>query len=280
MVFPVHAQDEAVIVGWNILGVDPIPDGRIAKIAETILRIDPDLIVLTEVNPDDAPARIVDHLGDDYAPPIILEQNEDVVQNIALIFKDSVSVTDPQLIQGSDLEEEPRSRKALTAKVRIGEFDFILIGVHLKSSRDTASRNKRTRQCEVIAEFIDEAVAGDEKDVLVIGDYNMIPRRGNVRNDEANFFALSPNNFLRFVSSDFLNDVTLRPSHIDRCNPLRGNLLDGYAISRRFTREYVGSSTRILSFNELGRDCQTFLDEVSDHLPVVSRFRIDRPDDD
>ena len=276
VVGPTGAPQTVVVAGWNILGVDPIPDDRIANIAETIERIDPHVIVLTEVNPNDAPARIVEHLGAGYQPPVILEQNAEVVQNIALIFKDGVTVTDAELLEGTDLAEEPRSRKALKANVRIGNFDFILIGVHLKSSRDGASRAMRTRQCTAIAEFIDDAVSGDEKDVLVVGDYNMIPRRGRTRNDEVNFFALSPDNFLRFVSTDFLNG---RTSHIDGC-PLRGNLLDGFAISREFTREYVGDSTRLLTFNQLGRDCDAFLDEVSDHLPVVSRFRVDRPDDD
>ena len=266
----------AVVAGWNILGVDPIPDARITNIAETIRRINPDLIVLSEVNTNDVPARIVERLGAGFQPPIIIPQNDTVVQNLAFIFKTGVTVTGARLIPGTDLAEEPRSRKALTANVRIGNFDFILIGVHLKSSRDPTSRSQRTRQCRAIADFIAQSVAGGEKDVLVIGDYNMIPRRGNVRNDEANFVAMSPNNFLRFVSTDFLNG---RTSHIDRCNPLQGNLLDGFAISRTFTGEFVAGSTRLLSFSNLGRSCSSFLRNVSDHLPVVSRFRTTTDDD-
>ena len=60
---------------------------------------------------------------------------------------------------------------------------------------------------------------------------------------------------------------------------MEGNLLDGYAISRTFTREYVGASTRLLSFADLGTDCDTFVDTISDHLPVVSTFRIGTDDD-
>ena len=274
----VQAQETAVIAGWNIAGVDAIPEERITVIAETIRQIDPDLIVLSEVNPNDAAERIVTELDSDYADPVILEQNDTVVQNIAFIFKDGVSVSNAQLIAGTDIEEEPRSRKALTANVRIGNFDFILIGVHLKSSRDTDSRNMRTRQCEAIAAFIAESVQGDEKDVLVIGDYNMIPRSpdGQRRNDEVNFFALDPDNFLRFVSTDFLNGQT---SHIGGC-PLSGNLLDGYAISREFTDEYVPGSTRLIRFSELGTNCRNFRRDISDHRPVVSEFSIDESDDD
>jgi len=81
--------------------------------------------------------------------------------------------------------------------------------------------------------------------------------------------------FLRFVSTDFLSG---RVSHIDGC-PLRGNLLDGYAISRRFTRSEYIPGTRLLSPVTFGRTCSSYLRNVSDHLPVVSRFRITTDDD-
>ena len=273
-----QAQQRAIIAGWNILGVDPIPDDRIGRIAGVIRTINPDLIVLTEVNDNEVPRKIVEALGSNYQPPVILRQNAEVVQNIAFVFKTGVSVTDAQLIEGTDLAEESRSRKALTAKVRIGQFDFVLIGVHLKSSRDNTSRRQRSRQATAIANFISQATAGNEKDVLVIGDYNMIPRSGNMANDEVNFFAMSSNNFLRFVSSDSLLGQT---SHIQRCSPsLRGNLLDGYAISRQHTRrEYVAGSTRLIPFAELQTNCAAFLRDVSDHFPVVSQFRVNRDDD-
>jgi endonuclease/exonuclease/phosphatase family metal-dependent hydrolase len=271
-----YPQQTAMIVGWNIEGVEAIPEERITRIAGVIRKLSPDLIVLSEVNPNDVPSKIVQQLGSDYQAPVILAQKPTVVQNIALIFKTGVTVTDARLIDGTDLSEEPRSRRALTANVRIGNFDFILIGVHLKSSRDNTSRNQRTRQCQALAQFISNAVAGNEKDVLVIGDYNMIPRIGANANDKVNFVAMSPNNFLRFVSTDFLLGQT---SHIDRCNPLRGNLLDGFAISRQFTNEFIAGSTRLISFHQLGSSCAAFRRNVSDHRPVVSTFRIMTDDD-
>jgi exonuclease III len=270
-------QEKAIIAGWNILGFDPIPAERIPRLAQVIRQINPDVLVLSEVNPNDVPAKIVHELGAAYQPPLILPQQAPVGQNLALLFKTGVTVSQARLVDGTDLSEEPRSRKALSAHVRIGQFDFLLIGIHLKSGRDATARRQRTRQCKAIAEFIAASTAGTEKDVLVIGDYNMIPRSDRRRpNDEANFIAMSPTNFLRFVSSDVL---TGRVSHIDRCNPLRGNLLDGFAISRRFTREYIPGSTRLLSFQALNTSCASFLRDVSDHLPLVSEFRMTVDDD-
>ncbi|HKY30325.1 MAG TPA: endonuclease/exonuclease/phosphatase family protein [Pyrinomonadaceae bacterium] len=272
-----YGQQEALIVGWNIAGVEAIPDERVAEITEVIRRLNPDLIVLSEVNPNDVPERIVEALGNDYQPPVILPQKPEVVQNIALIFKNGVTVTGARLIDGTDLQEEPRSRRALTANVRIGNFDFILIAVHLKSERIPSARAKRTRQCTAIANFIAQATAGNEKDVLVVGDYNMIPPNDDDAHDQVNFVAMSPTNFLRFVSTDFLLGQT---SHISRCNPLRGNLLDGFAISRTFTGEFIPGSTRLITFNQLGTNCSEFEDNVSDHRPIASRFRTSAADDD
>lgn len=269
-------QKKAKIVGWNIFGVTAIPKKRIKNIAETIRRINPDIIVLTEVNPNDVPQQIVEELGSEYQAPVILTQKETTVQNIAFLFKTTVSVSNPILVEGTDLSEEPRSRKALSANVKIGNFDFILIGVHLKSSRDVKSRSQRSRQARAIADFISNEVSENERDILVVGDYNMIPPSDNDQEDYLNFVAMSPTNYLRFISSDFLIGQT---SHIRKCNPLDGNLLDGFAISRVYTTEYVAGSTRILSFPELGRSCASFLSNVSDHRPLISEFRINNDDD-
>jgi endonuclease/exonuclease/phosphatase family metal-dependent hydrolase len=274
--FTLGQQSTAVIAAWNVLGVDPIPASRINRIARTIRRIDPDLIVLSEVNPNNAAVRIAQALGPPYQPPIILTQKPEVVQNIAFIHKNGVTVTGARLIPGTDLSEESRSRQALTANVRIGGFDFILIGVHLKSGRSSTNRSQRSRQCTAIANFISQFTTGAEKDVLVLGDYNMIPRRGNQENDASNFHNLNPTNLLRFVSTEELRG---QGSHISGCNPRRGNLLDGYAISRGHTREYREDSLHLLSFSQLGHTCASFKRDVSDHLPLVARFRTAMDDD-
>jgi endonuclease/exonuclease/phosphatase (EEP) superfamily protein YafD len=266
----------ARVVAWNILGVNPIPPSRIVQIARTIRRIDPDLIVLSEVNPDDAANKIAQQLGAPFQPAIVLQQEDTVVQNLAIIHKSGVTVSGARLLPGTDLPEEERSRKALQANVRIRNFDFVLIGVHLKSGRSNSDRAKRNRQCEAISNHISQLIAGSEKDVLVLGDYNMIPRRGDQQNDVDNFHKLNAINHLRFVSSEALTGQT---SHIDGCNPLQGNLLDGFAISREHTGEYREGSLRMPSFGELGRGCSSFLRDVSDHRPLVARFRITTDDD-
>src|SRR5215213_716399 len=65
-------------------------------------------------------------------------------------------------------------RRPLMAQFRAGEFDFVLVGVHLKSqlNGDCADRVRREQSKDLIRE-IDELVgSSNEKDVVVAGDFN------------------------------------------------------------------------------------------------------------
>ena len=75
-----------------------------------------------------------------------------------------------------------------------------------------------------------------------------------------------------FVSSWDLQD---RFSHILEAG--RANLLDGFAISRTYSTEYIRGSLRIFPMHwsmDIGRE--RFRETVSDHLPFIASFRIDR----
>jgi endonuclease/exonuclease/phosphatase family metal-dependent hydrolase len=270
------------IAAWNVAsgrsatGATPIPADRLTRVSNVIRSIAPDLIVLSEVNPNNAAQNIATQLGADFAVPIILQQGAGVVQNLAILHKTSVTVSAPVLIDGTDLNEDAFSRKALAADVKVGQFDFLLIGVHLKSGRTAPERAQRERQTRAIADFIATRVKGAEKDVLVVGDYNMIPAQ-----DGENFQTLSGGKFLRFVSSETLSS---RASHISKCAPFRGNLLDGFAISQAHTQEYVSGSLRLLRFSDFKSTCSKFARPssptyVSDHLPLVATFSVAKDDD-
>ena len=140
----------------------------------------------------------------------------------------------------------------------------------MKASRGSTDRIIRDRQAQAIATFIQAETAGAEKDVLLIGDYNMIPGQ-----DDSNFQAMSPTGFLEFISSV---DLARQFSHIGSSGP--GNLLDGYAVSANHTSEYIRGSLRIFPMHRaLGKTLLGYRAEVSDHLPVIARFRVSEDDD-
>ena len=150
-------------------------------------------------------------------------------------------------------------------------------------SKPTDPQNVRNRQAKKIADFIRDETAGDEKDVLVIGDYNMIPGQ-----DNPNFRAMSPGSgsseFLRYISTE---SVIGQISRIGQCvnGKAQGNLLDGFAISKTFTREYVPESMIIIKPNDsiftsgAALGCTKYRNTFSDHLPLMARFRTNQDDD-
>ena len=79
---------------------------------------------------------------------------------------------------------------------------------------------------------------------------------------------------------DFLSswDLQARFSHILEAG--RANLLDGFAISRTFSTEYIRGSLRLFPMHwtmNIGRE--RYRETVSDHLPFVASFRIDKSRD-
>jgi endonuclease/exonuclease/phosphatase family metal-dependent hydrolase len=269
------AQSSITVAAWNIAGVEPIPEERLNNIAAAIHHMAPDVLLLTEVNPPGAATRLakkVTALGLPMRSAYVPAQDADVFQHIKIVHRPSVKASKAALLAGSDAIPSPGARKAVFANVKVGEFDFILVGVHLKSGRGDSERAMRTQQCSVIAQEIAQRTGGAEKDVLVVGDYNMIPGK-----DQVNFDALSPNGGLRFISS------TLKgPTHLSGCNMFgnpRGNFLDGFAIATPHTSEYMSGSVRLFRHKDFDRTCDDYRQNVSDHFPIAARF-VTASDDD
>lgn len=278
----------ARIAAWNQQGVrfdnqgNVIPVNKPEQLRAAIAAINPDVIALSEVNSRASMDEIVQTpFANGATYKVDMDNNQTVPQMIAVLFKDSpdISVTNRREVPASDESQPDRLRKAWAFDVKIRNFDFLLIAVHLKSGRGTEERETRTCQTRAIARFIKEQTdSSGEKDVLVVGDYNMVPSQ-----DGRNFANLSPgpqnNEFLKFISSSLAG-----PSHIGDCinaSDFTGNLLDGFAISRVHTTEWTGF-IRLLQLQALlpNMFCDKYKNTVSDHLPLVARFRVSSTDDD
>jgi endonuclease/exonuclease/phosphatase family metal-dependent hydrolase len=256
----------AKIAAWNVAGFNPISDERLKNQIEGLAILDAEIVTLVEVKPFAHMQKLVDGLlakGCVYHS-VMLPQASDL--NIGVLFKDGVEASDPAFIPGSDLGD-PDKRKAFRVNMKVGKFDFLVIGVHLKSGRDGPEQAIRDEQCKVIGQFITNFRANSREDILLMGDFNMIPGQ-----DVSNFHHLGGADLMDFISSWDLQD---RFSHILERG--RANLLDGFAISRTFTGEYIRGTLRLFPLHwtmDMGRE--KFREEVSDHLPFVASFRIDR----
>jgi endonuclease/exonuclease/phosphatase family metal-dependent hydrolase len=271
----------ATVVAWNIEGNrgGPLGSGisadRAKEIAKGMTYLDAEVFLLTEVKQPDILDDIITELSNFGASYTKKTENQASNLHISIIHKVGTSVTDVKLVPGTDAGDTD-NRKALSAKVKIGNFDFIMIGLHLKSSRSNSDRGIRNMQAKSIATYIRNETSGAEKDVVVLGDYNMIPDPNHPSHDLENFDTLNVDDFLFFVSS---MDLLGQGTHIR--NGRIGNLLDGFAISNDHTDEYIEGSLRIFPLHRtMRKDLRMFSRDVSDHLPLVARFDIAVADDD
>ncbi len=266
----------ADIGAWNLYGIREIDSQRAESIAQTIFWMDPEVLGLVEVNPPSAMKSIVEnleHLGVKYR--YVLKDQPGSL-DIAILYKDGVEVTNPKLLNSTNLGNPETYRSALTANIRVGNYDFIMVVVHLKSSRSAENRKARTRQARAIASFVTEATSGTEKDILVIGDYNMIPPSPPQINDLENFESMSPNHELSFISWLELGHLG---THIRKDGRI-GNHLDGFAINHDGSDEYVdGSLERWHVGLAWRRSRKWVVANIADHLPIMGQFVITRDDD-
>ena len=275
---PAFAQSTATIAAWNLAGYgrDGIPDERLAAQVEGLTVLDAEVVALVEINPPGALDTLKQGLAqnglmyDSVLPP---DQTSDL--KIGVLYKEGVTAQNEFLLHKSDLGE-PSKRKALVVDMTIGKFDFKLIVVHLKSGRGKRDRQTRDRQCKVIGQYINRlrnSPKHEREDILLVGDFNMIPGQ-----DISNFHYLGGDGHMDFLSSW---DLQARFSHILEAG--RSNLLDGFAISRKYSTEYVRGSLRLFpmdwAMKKMGMSRQRYRRDVSDHLPFVATFRIDRSRD-
>jgi endonuclease/exonuclease/phosphatase family metal-dependent hydrolase len=279
------AASDARIVGWN-LGADAfsvdgtlvrnIPDWRVEQQAQFIAMISPDLIALSEVAPDSVVDDLVRHLatlGRCYKS-VMLPQSSNL--NVGFLYACQAEASNPRFISGSALGRKYH-RKALAVDVTIGSFDLTAIVVHLKAGRSSHDRHTRTRQARAIWTEIETDLLPAERDIMVLGDCNMIPAK-----DRKNFKALNPTSYFRFITSDDLEprqDEDKIFSNISFAGGM-GNLLDCWAISASDTSEYVEGSVAMLPAEKLlDISLAEFKKQYSDHLPMIAVFDVSADDD-
>lgn len=254
----------------DLAGFKTIKPERLARQVEGLALMDAEMISLVEVKPFAHMQALVDGLAEEGCvyESVMLPQAKDL--NMGVLFKKGVTAENPRFIEGSDLGSIHR-RKALVVDMKIGAFDFILIIVHLKSGRKRNQQKIRDRQCQVIGQYItDLRDTHSREDVLLMGDFNMIPGE-----DVSNFHYLGGDDIMTFLSC---SDLQERYSHI--LPKGRANLLDGFAISRIFSTEYIKGSLQLFPMHwamNIGRE--TYRKEVSDHLPFTASFKIIKSSD-
>ncbi|WP_227271301.1 endonuclease/exonuclease/phosphatase family protein [Roseobacter weihaiensis] len=236
--------------------------------AEGLALLDAEFVTLVEVSPVSYIETLVEKLasfGVCYNHTIVPQQAGNI--HIGFLHKPGIDVTNPRFIPGSE-GTYTTGRQALAVDIKIAKLRATIIGVHLKSGRDRPEQQMRDSQCKAIGNYIttlQNTPGTKRRAVFLMGDFNMIPGQ-----DVSNFHHLGGDDVMDFVSSWDLQD---RFSHI--LEKGRANLLDGFAVSRRYSTDYIKGSLRLFPMHwtmDMGREA--FRKQVSDHLPFVASFKL------
>lgn len=262
---------------WNLAGNTPMNPGegvsegseKAENQAKGLALLDADFVTLVEVSPITHIQWLANRLADyGLSYDVTIEEQPDSHLHIGFLHKTGIDVSNSRFVPNSQ-GEYAGGRQAYAVDVEIGsKFDATIIGVHLKSGRNSPDPGLRDTQCKVIGDWITnlQSQQGYSRDMIALmGDFNMIPGQ-----DVSNFHHLGGDDVMDFVSCWDLQD---RFSHILKKG--RANLLDGFAVSRKFSTDYVRGSLRLFPMHwtlDMGRE--KFRDKVSDHLPFVASFKL------
>ena len=151
-------------------------------------------------------------------------------------------------------------RPPLVARFVAGQFDFALVVVHIKP--DDAAR-----EMAALARLAETLVDANERDVILLGDFNA---------DCAYFSERDDRHPLRAPGFHWVIGNEARTAVRSACTYDRIVLLDG-----TFGYEYVPNSARVFRYDSaFGLKRAAQVRAVSDHFPVFAEFTITGPDDD
>ncbi len=236
------------------------------RIADLIKDCDADILGLQEIENVTAIKRIMKYLPDFR----YIIGNTGSKQNPALIYKKDCMVEfitnyTPLAIKSG------RTRAGLIINAKKGTFDWIMMVVHLKSTSRYDSTEAlriesfeiRKRQAEILRAWADSTAEHNEKDIIILGDFNDNPNR----NKQQNMSPLTWDNKYLFLTKD----------EVSCANP-RWDMIDHIVVNQSASSRYLVNS--LFVYNIYHSYSESELRKVSDHCPVIASFNITMPDND
>ncbi|GAB1371612.1 endonuclease/exonuclease/phosphatase family protein [Candidatus Kapaibacterium sp.] len=268
-------KSQTVVVGtFNMEWLGDGNDDRIKRnekdyqrLAEIIMNLDTDIIGLQEIENEAALKRIMKYLPD-YSYFI---GNTGYVQNPAVIYKKDISVKFIENYEPLAVEKN-RTRSGLVIEAKKGNFDWIMMVVHLKStsrydSTDAmrlASFDMRRKQAEVLRNWSDSiSKAGKEQDIMIVGDFNDNPTRPKSKN----MIPLIENNGFEFLTQNERS-----------CANPNWDMIDHITVNASARNRFLVNS--VYMYNIHHAYTKSEIEKISDHCPVLCAFDIVAPDND
>ncbi|MCX7737032.1 MAG: endonuclease/exonuclease/phosphatase family protein [Candidatus Kapabacteria bacterium] len=246
--------------------IDRVPEDY-KLIAEIIKKSNADLIALQEIENDKALKLLTKYL-DGFKYYVGKRGGQ---QNLGLLYKKNIKVKfveeySPLIV------EEGRTRPGLIFECKAGNFDFVMMVVHYKSTsrfEDTKekiqkSKELRAKQIEKSHYWADSILRNTkEQDIIILGDFNDTPVR-----KKDNLFTV----FLQDTNFVFLTQ------NLKSCKYPTAYSIDHILVSRSINNRYLKNSLQSLDFRSILTDQET--KKISDHCPVSVKFDVSLPDND
>jgi endonuclease/exonuclease/phosphatase family metal-dependent hydrolase len=170
------------------------------------------------------------------------------------------------LIQGSDYVysdvNDVFEREPYIASFKIGNFDFVLVGIHTKPDD---AYNEIGNLTLVVSSI--QTAKPNEKDIIVMGDFNADGTYFD-EDDASNLFKASEYKWLMRNDMDTMVKTNYTYDRI-------------VVLDATFNHEYNANTAQVFYFDQVyGLNNQTFVSEVSDHYPVFAQYKTNLIDDD
>lgn len=189
--------------------------------------------------------------------------------NLGVIYKKDVEISNsgeylPVIV------EKNRTRPGFYFTAKKGNFDWLMMVVHLKStSRYDSTDEMRQRsyelrkmQAKVLRNWADSVTTKTtEKDLIIVGDFNDNPTKKG-----KNLQKLIDGG-INFISQDLTS-----------CKNILWTSIDHVAVNADAMKRYKFGS--VTSHNFYKYLTENEIDKVSDHCPVVAVFDLTAPDND
>lgn len=239
----------------------------LARIADIINETSADVIALQEIENQDAINQILLLLPEYKA----IIGNKGRSQNVGFLYKSTINIQDNG--EYTPIAIDPnRNRPGYVLNVKKGNFDFLIMSVHFKStsrydSTDelrAESRKTRYKQSRMAINWMDSLLqAGKEQDMFIIGDFNDFPKRVK----EPTLLPLSES-----ISGSFLT------AELKSCKFQNLFAIDHIFASNSAKKRFVANSERVIDLHSMYP--KDIAEKISDHCPIIMQFDISQTDND
>ncbi|MEJ2636255.1 MAG: hypothetical protein P8184_13315 [Calditrichia bacterium] len=268
---PVFGQNASFdLVAWNVENFPKLGTTTVTDVAEIMNDLNADIYAMEEVSDTvsfrDLLAKLKDYDGT-YSTDVY---SFGTYQKTAVIYnKNLIRISNKKMLFPNDSYSFPRPplQVSVSATRDSKTFDFNLIVLHLKASAGAENEARRRSAVKKLKEYLDTEIAsGQEKDYIVVGDWNDIlsdPAASNVfqvlLDDSLNY---------RFLTKPLSKYPDQNASYIGYSS---GSLIDQILISADVFPEYSGGNTQVIKIDQYFNN---YVSEVSDHRPVGANFPV------